>query len=97
MIGKQSYRLLRSMGVSTIRTLSMIPPEMMIQVMGKNGIAAWKKANGIDNTPVIQYSERKSISTERTFDKDTTDIIKLKTYLFQWLKKLPFELRKKQN
>jgi len=85
MIGKQSYRLLRSMGVSTIRTLSMIPPEMMIQVMGKNGIAAWKKANGIDNTPVIQYSERKSISTERTFDKDTTDIIKLKTYLFQWL------------
>ncbi len=97
MIGKQSYRLLRSMGVSTIRTLSMIPPEMMIQVMGKNGIAAWKKANGIDNTPVIQYSERKSISTERTFDKDTTDIIKLKNLLISMVEKIAFELRKNKN
>lgn len=97
MIGKQSYRLLRSMGVSTIRTLSMIPPEMIIQVMGKNGIVAWKKANGIDNTPVIQYSERKSISTERTFDKDTTDIVKLKNLLISMVEKIAFELRKKQK
>lgn len=97
MIGKQSYRLLRSMGVSTIRTLSMIPPEMIIQVMGKNGIVAWKKANGIDNTPVVQYSERKSISTERTFDKDTTDIAKLKNLLISMVEKIAFELRKKQK
>ncbi len=97
MIGKQSYRLLRSMGVSTIRTLSMIPPEMIIQVMGKNGIVAWKKANGIDNTPVVQYSERKSISTEQTFDKDTTDIVKLRNLLISMVEKIAFELRKKQK
>lgn len=97
MIGKQSYRLLRSMGVSTIRTLSMIPPEMIVQVMGKNGIVAWKKANGIDNTPVVQYSERKSISTERTFDKDTIDIIKLRNILISMVEKIAFELRKKQK
>jgi len=97
MIGKQSYRLLRSMGVSTIRTLSMIPPEMIVQVMGKNGIIAWKKANGIDNTPVVQYSERKSISTERTFDKDTIDIVKLRNLLISMVEKIAFELRKKQK
>ena len=97
MIGKQSYRLLRSMGVSTIRTLSMIPPEMIVQVMGKNGIVAWKKANGIDNTPVVQYSERKSISTERTFDKDTTDIIRLRNLLVSMVEKIAFDLRKKQK
>lgn len=97
MIGKQSYRLLRSMGVSTIRTLSMIPPEMIIQVMGKNGISVWKKANGIDNTPVVQYSERKSISTEQTFDKDTIDIKKLKNLLISMVEKISFELRKKQK
>lgn len=97
MIGKQSYRLLRSMGVSTIKTLSMIPPEMIVQVMGKNGIVAWKKANGIDNTPVVQYSERKSISTERTFDKDTIDIIRLKNILVSMVEKIAFELRKKQK
>lgn len=97
MIGEKSYRLLRSMGVSTIRTLSMIPPEMIVQVMGKNGIVVWKKANGIDNTPVIQYSERKSISTEHTFDKDTIDIIMLKNLLISMIEKIAFELRKKQK
>ncbi len=97
MIGKQSYRLLRSMGVSTINTLSMIPPEMLFQVMGKNGIVVWKKANGIDNTPVVQYSERKSISTERTFDKDTTDVTGLRNLLSSMVEKIAFELRKKQK
>ncbi len=97
MIGKKSYQLLRSMGVSTIRTLSMIPAEMMQQVMGKNGIVILKKANGIDNTPVVQYSERKSISTERTFDKDTIDIIKLNNLLVSMVEKIAFELRKKQK
>ncbi len=97
MIGKKSYRLLRSMGVGTIKTLSMIPPEMIIQVMGKNGLTIWKKANGIDPAPVIPYSERKSISTERTFDKDTTDVVKLKNLLISMVEKIAFELRKKQK
>jgi DNA polymerase-4 len=97
MVGKKSYRLLRSMGVSTIQTLSMIPPEMITQVMGKNGIVIWKKANGIDNTPVVQYSERKSISTERTFEKDTTDMVKLKNLLVSMVEKIAFELRNKQK
>lgn len=97
MVGKKSYRLLRSMGISTIKTLSMIHPDMMSQVMGKNGIVLWEKANGIDNTPVIQYSERKSISTERTFDKDTTDMVKLKSLLVSMVEKIAFELRKKQK
>ncbi len=46
----------------------MIPPEMMERVMGKNGIVIWKKANGIDQfSGKGRNSERKSISTERTF------------------------------
>ncbi len=97
MVGKKSYRLLRSMGVSTIQTLSMIPPEMMTQVMGKNGVIIWKKANGIDPTPVVQYSERRSISTERTFEKDTTDLHALKKLLISMIEKIAFELRKKQK
>ncbi len=97
MIGPKSYRLLRSMGVSNIRTLSMIPPEMLEQVMGKNGRIIWKKANGIDPTPVVQYSERKSISTERTFERDTTDVMELRHLLIGMVEKITFELRKKQK
>jgi len=97
MIGPKSYQLLRLMGVSNIRMLSMIPPEMLVQVMGKNGRIIWKKANGIDPTPVIQYSERKSISTERTFDCDTTDMMQLRHILIGMVEEITFELRKKQK
>lgn len=97
MVGKKSYSLLRSMGVSNIETLSMIPPDLITQLMGKNGMLIWKKANGIDNTPVIQYSERKSISTERTFDKDTTDIHRLKSILISMVERIAFDLRKKHK
>ncbi|MBC8342444.1 MAG: DNA polymerase IV, partial [Bacteroidetes bacterium] len=57
MIGKKTYQLLRSMGIVRIETLSNIPKEMVQNVMGKNGLAIWKKANGIDHTPVQNYQE----------------------------------------
>ena len=97
MIGNKTYQLLRSMGIITIKTLSSIPVEMMEKVMGKNGIVIWKKANGIDSTPVTPYSERKSISTEKTFDKDTIDVIRLRNILISMVEKIAFELRKKQK
>ena len=97
MIGDKTYHLLRSMGIDTIKTLRMIPMEMMEKVLGKNGIVIWKKSNGIDNTPVKPYSERKSISTERTFEKDTIDIAYLKELLVTMVEKLAYELRKKER
>jgi DNA polymerase-4 len=97
MIGDKTYHLLRSMGIATMGTLSMVPPEMMEKVLGKNGLVIWEKANGIDNTPVHPYSERKSISTERTFDEDTIDIVKLKEILVSMVEKLAFEMRCKQR
>lgn len=97
MIGQQTYHLLRSMGVVTIGTLSQIPPEMMEKLLGKNGMVIWKRAQGIDHTPVIRYSERKSISTERTFDRDTTDVNFLRDLLAGMVEKISYELRKKQR
>lgn len=97
MIGKKTYHLLRSMGVSNIETLSRIPPEMMEQVLGKFGAVIWKKANGIDFTPVEPYSERKSISSERTFQKDTIDVVRLRLLLISMVEKLAFQLRKKHK
>lgn len=97
MVGKKAYGLLRSMGVSKIETLSSIPPEMMERLMGKNGILLWKKANGIDNSPVQPYSERKSISSESTFENDTIDMIRMKELISAKVERLTFELRKKQK
>ncbi len=96
-LGQKSYNLLRSMGVEKIETLKDIPPFMMQKVLGKNGITLWRKANGKDNTPVIQYFERKSISTERTFDRDTADMRYLEELIVHMVEKLAFDLRKQQK
>jgi DNA polymerase-4 len=96
-IGEKTYRLLRSMGIATIDTLGHMPPEMMEKVLGQNGLVIWKKANGIDTTPVIPYSERKSISTETTFEQDTIDIHMINELLVQMVEKIAFSLRKKQK
>jgi len=96
-IGEKTYRLLRSMGIATIDTLGHMPPEMMEKVLGQNGLIIWKKANGIDTTPVIPYSERKSISTETTFEQDTIDIHMINELLVRMVEKIAFTLRKKQK
>jgi DNA polymerase-4 len=73
-----------------------MPAEILQQMIGKNGLELWKKANGIDNNPVEPYRERKSISTEHTFEQDTIDIPKLKAMIIGMVEKLGFQLRSEQ-
>jgi DNA polymerase-4 len=93
MIGKQTGALLRNMGVETIEVLSQIPVEMMMNLLGKNGIELWRRANGIDETPIVPYHEAKSIGTENTFQSDTIDISFLKRELTRMTEQIAFELR----
>ena len=93
MVGEVTYKSLCDLGIKKIKTVQEMPFEMMFKVLGKNGGSIWKKANGIDNSPVIQYQERKSISTERTFDRDTTDVTKLKSILTAMAQELTYQLR----
>jgi DNA polymerase-4 len=94
MVGDKTYQTLRNMGVSKIITVQEMPIQLMENAFGENGISIWKKANGIDNSPVIPYQERKSISTERTFDKDTIDVVKLRGILLAMAENLAFQLRR---
>ncbi|MBU3028207.1 DNA polymerase IV [Zobellia galactanivorans] len=94
MVGEVTYKSLCDLGIKKIVTVQQMPMQLMHKVLGKNGLSIWKKANGIDNSPVIQYHERKSISTERTFDKDTTDIKKLKSITIAMAENLAYQLRR---
>jgi len=94
MIGDKTYQTLCSLGIKSIQTIQEMPVELMQKVLGKNGVTIWRKANGIDESPVEPYSERKSISTERTFDKDTTDVEKLKGIILAMAENLAFQLRR---
>lgn len=95
MIGPKTYQLLRTMGLSTIDALGAVPPELMERVMGKNGLVIWQKANGIDPTPVRQYSEQDSLSSETTFETDTIDVVHLNELLSAMTEKLAWRLRRR--
>lgn len=94
MVGLKTYQSLCNLGIRTIKPIQEMPVEMMERIMGKNGVGIWKKANGIDLTPVVQHNERKSISTERTFNQDTTDVVKLKGILSAMAENLAYQLRR---
>lgn len=94
MVGNVTYKVLCDLGVKRIKTVQDMPMELMHKVLGKNGLSIWKKANGIDNSPVIQYHERKSISTERTFGQDTTNVHKLKGLVIAMAENLAYQLRR---
>lgn len=96
MVGESTFNLLSNIGIRQIRTLSETPMEVLRDIFGKNGIELWKKANGIDNTPVKPYSERKSISTEQTFHEDTMDLNRLRGILVAMVEKLCYQLRSQQ-
>ncbi|MBU2948669.1 DNA polymerase Y family protein [Zobellia uliginosa] len=94
MVGDKTYQTLRNLGLRKIHTVQEMPIEVMRNVLGKNGTVIWKRANGLDNTPVIPFCERKSISTERTFDKDTIDVNMLRGILIAMTENLAYQLRR---
>lgn len=97
MVGEKTSQTLFHLGVKRIGTIQEMPMDLMERVLGQNGTMIWKKANAIDRSPVIPYNERKSISTERTFDRDTTDITKIRALLVAMAENLAFQLRRGQK
>ena len=97
MIGEKTSTLLRQLGIRIIKTLSEIPVELLTNMFGKNGMELWRRANGIDETPVTPYREQKSISTENTFETDTINVQFLNGELVRMTQKIAFELRKQNK
>ena len=93
MVGKNTSKTLRNLGIYTVKSLSEMPVRLMESIMGKHGIALWERANGIDSSPVVPYRDQKSISKETTFDSDTTDTLYMRSTLIRMVEQLGLELR----
>ena len=96
MVGEVTFNLLSRLGIRNIEKLSETPAEVLQSIIGKNGIELWKKANGIDNTPVQPYTERKSLSTEHTYLQDTIDIRQVHSLILGMVEKLAYQARSEQ-
>lgn len=96
-VGKQTAFLLMKMGVETVKVLRDIPAPMMHQLLGKSGIEISRRANGIDESPVVPFHEQQSISTEQTFQQDSIDVQMMYGVLVRMTEKIAFELRKQNK
>ncbi|MBN4051892.1 DNA polymerase IV [Cytophagaceae bacterium AH-315-L13] len=94
MVGEQTANILKNVGIIYLKDVQLTTMQLMNRLLGKSGVSIWKRANGIDNTPVIPYYHRKSMSLERTFEKDTADVDRLKSILIAMAESLAYQLRK---
>ena len=94
MIGNKTFQKLLNLGVRKIETIQQMPVEMLESVLGKNGRTIWKRANGIDDSPIVPFHERKSVSAERTFNRDTINMLQLQATLVGMAENLAYQLRR---
>jgi len=92
-VGGQTYQVLQSMGIQTIRDLSECPAQELEQRLGKWGLELHRKSLGLHDAPVVPYQEAKSVSTENTFEQDVTDLDFIMHELVRMTEKIAFELR----
>jgi len=96
-VGKATHRKLSLMGIRDVQTLRQIPARLLVREFGKHGMELSQKAHARDDRPVIPYRDQKSMSTERTFQVDTTNVFFLKQELTRMVSGLAYDLRQKQK
>ena len=96
-LGEKTFIKLSDMGIKKIYTLSQIHPNQMQSLLGKNGLSLLNKAKGIDHSPVIPFSEQKSIGTQCTFKADSIDINMINNLLTSMVIDIAYQLRQKKK
>jgi DNA polymerase-4 len=92
-VGDQTNEVLKYLGIETIQQLSDAGPEFMEEKLGKTGADLWKKSQGIHLREVSAYHEAKSVSSENTFDENTSDQLFLHKELVRLTERICYELR----
>ena len=93
-IGEKTAEKLRAMGIVTVQNLLDTPDENL-GVLGVNGIAVKRLAEGNDTRQVIAGAPAKSIGREHTFQTNITDVKILKDALLLLARDV--SLRAKRN
>ena len=72
-VGTKTAELLERVGVRTIGELARFPGAELKKILGKNSVWLWGIARGLEELPVEERPDPKSISVERTFDRDVSE------------------------
>jgi len=72
-VGPKTEQRLHEMGFRTIGQVAMASHESLIRSLGSLGEHLYQLSRGHDERPVVPNWEPKSVSSETTFDEDTSD------------------------
>ncbi|MEM9260271.1 MAG: DNA polymerase IV [Bacteroidota bacterium] len=92
-VGRKTVHKLAFMGVRKVQTLADLPQRLLTNEFGKAGRLLWRKANALDNSPVVPYNNRQYLLHEHTFEVDTIDLDLLRKWVTKLTLDLGFELR----
>lgn len=93
-IGPKSAARLAELGIHKVGDLATLSEGLLRDHFGKNGIELMQRALGIDDSPVANAGILKSVSNERTYDRDTRDEAVIKKTLRYLSEKVGTRLRK---
>jgi DNA polymerase-4 len=93
-VGPKTSERLAGLGVKTIGDLAAIPAERLRSYFGIRGQDLATRAAGIDDRPVVEDHEARSMSAETTFSKDVVDGDELRGSLRRLSERVGARLRK---
>ena len=93
-VGNKTAEKMHRMGIFTGADLRKVSLARLNQEFGKMGSVFHDFANGIDTRPVISEWERKSVSCERTFEKDIFDNAAVTIHLYHTVQELVRRIEK---
>ncbi|MBT3344583.1 MAG: DNA polymerase IV [Gemmatimonadetes bacterium] len=73
-VGKVTREQLEQIGIHTIGQLASSSPPLLASHVGRRGAELWKRAQGIDDSPVQTARDPKQLSAETTFTEDLHDV-----------------------
>ncbi len=93
-VGEVTAERLQRLAITTIGQLAALSEAQMKTLFGSAAAEMRRRALGIDNRPVGEQGERKSVSQEHTFARDVGDIGVLRRALLDMSEDVAAQLRK---
>jgi len=92
-VGKATAKDLAALGIATIGQLQRLSRATLVARLGDHGAGLHDLAFGRDDRPVEPWTPPKSMGAETTFERDTTDRVRLDTTLRGQAERVARELR----
>jgi DNA polymerase-4 len=96
-VGEQTDLLLKRMGIVFIKDLYSFSADELEKKLGKWGADLWHRAQGKHHSVISSYHDAKSISTENTFEENTSDINFLMGEIVRMTEKISHYLRQDEK